>query len=137
MLESTAQRLSRGILLSQSTMTCPPFPTLLESSRRSRKWASLRWREGRRSGQLCGTLSLIQPQKRVYSAAKTSNTSDTSDTLDTLDTLDTINTSYCIIEDESMSTSQQQPTDCFICRKHRGEIVIPGGAIHEDELLYT
>ena len=36
-----------------------------------------------------------------------------------------------------MSTSQQQPTDCFICRKHRGEIVIPGGAIHEDELLYA
>ncbi len=30
-----------------------------------------------------------------------------------------------------------QPTDCFICRKHRGEIVIPGGAIFEDDLLYA
>ncbi len=26
---------------------------------------------------------------------------------------------------------------CFICRKHRGEIVIPGGAIYEDELVYA
>ncbi len=30
-----------------------------------------------------------------------------------------------------------QPTDCFICRKHRGEIMIPGGAIYEDDLLYA
>ncbi|MHA2855481.1 HIT family protein [Paenibacillus lautus] len=27
--------------------------------------------------------------------------------------------------------------DCFICRKHRGEIQLPGGAIYEDELLYV
>lgn len=27
--------------------------------------------------------------------------------------------------------------DCFICRKHRGEIDIPGGVIYEDELLYV
>lgn len=30
-----------------------------------------------------------------------------------------------------------QPTDCFICRKHRGEIIVPGGAIYEDDLLYV
>jgi histidine triad (HIT) family protein len=30
-----------------------------------------------------------------------------------------------------------QTPDCFICRKHRGEIVIPGGAIYEDDLLYA
>jgi histidine triad (HIT) family protein len=30
-----------------------------------------------------------------------------------------------------------QIPDCFICRKHRGEIVIPGGAIYEDDLLYA
>ncbi len=29
-----------------------------------------------------------------------------------------------------------QPTDCFICRKHRGEIVLPGGAIYEDDQCY-
>ena len=29
------------------------------------------------------------------------------------------------------------PTDCFICRKHRGEISIPGGAIYEDSLVYV
>ncbi len=34
-----------------------------------------------------------------------------------------------------MSTHGQQPADCFICRKHRGEIAIPGGAIYEDDLL--
>lgn len=27
--------------------------------------------------------------------------------------------------------------DCFICRKHRGEVSIPGGAIYEDDLLYV
>jgi diadenosine tetraphosphate (Ap4A) HIT family hydrolase len=27
--------------------------------------------------------------------------------------------------------------DCFICRKHRGEIEIPGGVIYEDDLLYV
>jgi len=36
-----------------------------------------------------------------------------------------------------MSAFEEQPTDCFICRKHRGEISIPGGAIHEDDLLYV
>ena len=36
-----------------------------------------------------------------------------------------------------MSTHEQQSTDCFICRKHRGEIEVPGGAIFEDDLLYA
>ena len=35
-----------------------------------------------------------------------------------------------------MST-QQQTADCFVCRKHRGEIVLPGGAIYEDDVLYV
>jgi diadenosine tetraphosphate (Ap4A) HIT family hydrolase len=26
-------------------------------------------------------------------------------------------------------------SDCFICRKHRGQIVVPGGTIIEDDLL--
>jgi len=30
-----------------------------------------------------------------------------------------------------------QPTDCFICRKHRGEIEVTGGAIYEDKLLFV
>lgn len=28
-------------------------------------------------------------------------------------------------------------TDCFICRKHRGEIQVPGGSIYEDDLVYA
>jgi diadenosine tetraphosphate (Ap4A) HIT family hydrolase len=27
------------------------------------------------------------------------------------------------------------PADCFICRKHRGEVAVAGGLIYEDELL--
>jgi histidine triad (HIT) family protein len=27
--------------------------------------------------------------------------------------------------------------DCIICRKHRGEVIIPGGAIYEDDLVYA
>ncbi|MCL5429361.1 MAG: HIT family protein [Chloroflexi bacterium] len=27
--------------------------------------------------------------------------------------------------------------DCFVCRKHRGEVQIPGGVIYQDELLYA
>jgi len=27
--------------------------------------------------------------------------------------------------------------DCFICRKHRGEVSLPGGAIYEDDLVYA
>lgn len=33
--------------------------------------------------------------------------------------------------------NESQPAECFICRKHRGEIQVPGGAIYEDELLYV
>ncbi len=29
------------------------------------------------------------------------------------------------------------PTDCFICRKHRGEATIPGSAIYEDDRVYA
>jgi diadenosine tetraphosphate (Ap4A) HIT family hydrolase len=32
--------------------------------------------------------------------------------------------------------TQEQP-QCFICRKHRGEFHLPGGAIYEDDLLYA
>lgn len=28
-------------------------------------------------------------------------------------------------------------TDCFICRKHRGEVSIPGGVIYKDDLVYA
>ena len=27
--------------------------------------------------------------------------------------------------------------ECFVCRKHRGEIEPPGGALYEDELVYA
>jgi histidine triad (HIT) family protein len=27
--------------------------------------------------------------------------------------------------------------DCYICRKHRGEKLVPGGAIYKDELVYA
>lgn len=36
-----------------------------------------------------------------------------------------------------MKTSQGEQVDCFVCRKHRGEVSIPGGAIDEDELVYA
>jgi histidine triad (HIT) family protein len=26
---------------------------------------------------------------------------------------------------------------CFICRKHKGEVVVPGGCIYEDEFVYV
>ena len=28
-------------------------------------------------------------------------------------------------------------TGCFVCRKHLGEIIVPGGAVYEDDLLYS
>lgn len=28
-------------------------------------------------------------------------------------------------------------SDCFVCRKHRGELVMPGGVVYEDELVYA
>lgn len=27
--------------------------------------------------------------------------------------------------------------DCLVCRKHRGEVTIPGGAIYQDDLVYA
>jgi histidine triad (HIT) family protein len=36
-----------------------------------------------------------------------------------------------------MDANRQTPAGCFICRKHRGEITIPGGAVYENELLYA
>jgi len=36
-----------------------------------------------------------------------------------------------------MSSSQHYDPDCFICRKHRGEVSVPGGAIYEDDLIYA
>jgi len=27
--------------------------------------------------------------------------------------------------------------DCFICRKHKGEVTVPGGCIYEDEFVYV
>jgi histidine triad (HIT) family protein len=41
------------------------------------------------------------------------------------------------LKEKDMSTHEQQQIDCFICRKHRSEIVVPGGAIYEDDLLYA
>ena len=29
------------------------------------------------------------------------------------------------------------PQTCFICRKHRGEIESPGGAVYEDDLVFA
>ena len=31
----------------------------------------------------------------------------------------------------------QTQTDCFICRKHRGEATVPGGAILDSRLVYV
>ena len=36
-----------------------------------------------------------------------------------------------------MPTPAPPMSTCFVCRKHRGEIAVPGGAIYEDDLLYV
>jgi histidine triad (HIT) family protein len=36
-----------------------------------------------------------------------------------------------------MSAPSDPPMECFVCRKHRGEIVVAGGAIYEDALVYA
>lgn len=36
-----------------------------------------------------------------------------------------------------MNRFEQQKRDCFICRKHRCEVAIPGGVIYEDDLVYA
>ena len=33
--------------------------------------------------------------------------------------------------------AEERPADCFICRKHRGEVAVPGGAIYEDDWVYA
>lgn len=35
-----------------------------------------------------------------------------------------------------MAASEADP-DCFICRKHRGEVLLPGGAIAQDDKIYV
>jgi len=35
-----------------------------------------------------------------------------------------------------MTALKEDNPDCFVCRKHRGEILIPGGPIYEDEVVY-
>jgi diadenosine tetraphosphate (Ap4A) HIT family hydrolase len=32
--------------------------------------------------------------------------------------------------------SKDSPNDCLICRKQRGEFIVPGGAIYLDDLVY-
>ena len=34
-----------------------------------------------------------------------------------------------------MTSSSQG--DCFVCRKHRGDVTVPGGAIYEDAIVYV
>jgi histidine triad (HIT) family protein len=34
-------------------------------------------------------------------------------------------------------SEQEEREECFVCRKHRGLISIPGGAIYEDDLVYA
>lgn len=36
-----------------------------------------------------------------------------------------------------MQKLSEEERDCFICRKHRGEIAVAGGAIYEDNLVYA
>jgi diadenosine tetraphosphate (Ap4A) HIT family hydrolase len=31
--------------------------------------------------------------------------------------------------------SDSDTTDCLVCRKHRGEVIIPGGVIYENDLI--
>jgi len=32
---------------------------------------------------------------------------------------------------------EQEVGSCLVCRKHRGEVEVPGGAIYEDQLLFA
>lgn len=36
-----------------------------------------------------------------------------------------------------MGESEQESKDCFICRKHQEQVLIPGGAIFQDDLIYA
>jgi histidine triad (HIT) family protein len=33
--------------------------------------------------------------------------------------------------------NQVTPIDCLVCRKHRGEVTAPGGAIYEDDVIFV
>lgn len=35
-----------------------------------------------------------------------------------------------------MNSMPDVDESCFVCRKHRGDEVVPGGAIYEDEIIY-
>lgn len=35
-----------------------------------------------------------------------------------------------------MTVPQDETSACFVCRKHRGEVAIPGGVLYEDGLVY-
>ncbi len=41
------------------------------------------------------------------------------------------------MEGLELNAHEQQQTDCFVCRKHRNEFAVPGGAIFEDDLLFA
>jgi len=36
-----------------------------------------------------------------------------------------------------LAETAEQKADCYICRKHRGDVEVPGGVIYEDDLLYA
>jgi histidine triad (HIT) family protein len=42
-----------------------------------------------------------------------------------------------VVAPESLTVTGTAQTDCFICRKHRGEELAPGGPIYDDELVYA
>jgi histidine triad (HIT) family protein len=40
-------------------------------------------------------------------------------------------------EDRTTVGTPAPPDTCFVCRKHRGEIAVPGGAVYQDDLLHV
>jgi len=36
-----------------------------------------------------------------------------------------------------MNASSRELLECLVCRKHRGEFTVPGGAIYEDDRVYA
>ncbi len=42
-----------------------------------------------------------------------------------------------LIEDKGVGTKMMSSNDCFICRKHNGELKVNGGCIYEDEFVYV
>jgi histidine triad (HIT) family protein len=41
------------------------------------------------------------------------------------------------VRGEKRMSAQEEREECFVCRKHRGLISMPGGAIYEDDLVYA